>query len=171
MQKRVVRFILGYGIWVALGIVLAYYLHKSHLDPALLRAAGNSTTYVTVKDGNWSDPSVWNPTIPPDPIGSSIEVVIQHTVNANDKIEVEGGTLTIASGAQLNVQDELEVKENGSLIVEQGGGLSATELEIEEGGNALVSGKINVTEELEIKGSGTSVEITPSGSICLVSAN
>ncbi len=171
MQKRVVQFVLGYGIWIALGVALAYYLHKSHLDPALLRAAGNSTTYVTVKDGNWSDPSVWNPTIPPDPIGSGVEVIINHIVNADLEIEVDGGSLTIASGAQLNVEEEVEVKSNGTLIVEQGGGLSTTDLEVKEEGSVSISGTVSVSEELEIQDAGTYVEITPSGALCLIGAS
>ncbi|MBX2944073.1 MAG: hypothetical protein KF860_17210, partial [Cyclobacteriaceae bacterium] len=79
-----------------------------------LSFSASGQTITSVQDGPWNDPNTWdsNPTIPNS--GNSTSIVIQHNVNVPNGFSVSidqtfvdiGGTLTIASGGTVTVDND-----------------------------------------------------------------
>lgn len=60
----------------------------------------NATIYQTVANGNWNSSSIWSPSKPTFPWGSTDTVIINHNVNLNKNITTYG-VVIVSSGASL----------------------------------------------------------------------
>lgn len=60
----------------------------------------HATTYETTSNGNWNSSSIWSPSKPSFPWGSTDTVIVKHSINLNTNINIHG-VFIVNSGAAL----------------------------------------------------------------------
>ncbi|MCD6111649.1 MAG: cadherin-like domain-containing protein, partial [Bacteroidales bacterium] len=163
-----------------LGKQLNSFLFISFLTFTILILSGfqlyaKTTTYTTIKDGNWNSSSTWQDgNIPPSDISHNNTVYIRHTINYNINkdlkndglihIEPIAGTtakLIIDNGKKVENKNNGEIKIiNGALLQYRfhGGGNSGTHNNGDfksDGDLTVQNGILEVSKNYDSKGDGT----------------
>jgi hypothetical protein len=102
-----------------------------------------ATVYTTSANGNFSSTSTWNANgVPPSPLVAGDVINIDHVVTLTAEYKLKVGTMNINASGEVNGNKKLKVESGGSLVND---------------------GTINITEQLKVSGTGSS--ITNNGSI------
>lgn len=112
----------------------------------LINASLSATNYISVKDGNWNDPSTWAPNgVPFTANGTSDEVVIYHQIQTEENISLSGASrLMIKNNGGLRSTQEIKFRgANTKMEIELGGTLICNKI-VQEVSNSKIynSGQI-----------------------------
>ena len=129
--------------------------------------------YTTTQDGYWHQSASWNGAgIPPTSGSNNIDITIHDNITydgtvSGDPMDFRNKfTLTVKSGATLEIFADVTINNNFTFIVEAGGNLiihgSMSMGNVIEG---VIDGAVDIEEDLTINGGGNSSAITGTGTL------
>lgn len=162
-------FLFGYS---ALSNSLPALMNNS-LSPLSIKSIMGTSYYSSIQDGFWHETARWNGgQIPPTGGTNNLDITINNyitydgTTSGNPMQFSNKFTLTVKSGATLEIFADITINNNFTFIVEPGGNLiihgSMSMGNVIEG---IIDGAVAISGDLTVGGGGASSSITGNGTL------